>query len=70
MSKLIFASILMAAYLAGIAESKLSKTSALRQSIFYGYDNLVKPDDSVKVKFGISLLNLEYCPHKQVGNLS
>ena len=67
MSKIIFASILIAICFAGITESKLSKNSALRQSMFYGYDSLVKPDEAITVKFGISFLNLEYCPHKQVG---
>ncbi len=31
-----------------------------------GYDSLVKPDELVTIKFGISILNLEICPHKQV----
>ena len=47
-------------------DAKLSKLSALRQNIFHGYDNLVKPDDQVIAMLGITLLNLEICPHKQV----
>jgi hypothetical protein len=44
----------------------LTKLSALRQSVFLGYDKLVKPDEPVQVKFGVNLLNLDLCPHKQV----
>jgi len=47
----------------------VSKLSALRQSLFLGYDKLVKPDDPVKVHFGVNLLNLDICPHKQVWHL-
>ncbi len=47
----------------------LSKLSALRQSLFLGYDKLVKPDDQVTVHFGVNLLNLDICPHKQVWHL-
>lgn len=47
----------------------ISKLSALRQSLFLGYDKLVKPDDPVQVHFGVNLLNLDICPHKQVWHL-
>jgi hypothetical protein len=66
MANHIFASLLVAFCLISFGESKLSKTSALRQSIFADYDHLVKPDEQVTVKLGISILNLEICPHKQV----
>jgi hypothetical protein len=61
-----FAFLLVVICLIGFGESKLSKLSALRQSIFANYDHLVKPDEQVTVRFGIGLLNLEICPHKQV----
>jgi hypothetical protein len=69
MSKLIFVAIVVSAFFGAAVDAKLSKTSALRQAIFYGYDPLVKPDEKITVKFGISLLNLELCPHKQVNSV-
>ena len=44
----------------------LSTLSALRQSVFLSYDKLVKPEEPVSVQFGMNLLNLDLCPHKQV----
>jgi hypothetical protein len=46
----------------------ISKLSALRQSVFLGYDKLVLPDEPVKVRFGFTLLNIDVCPHKQVNS--
>ena len=43
-----------------------SKMSVLRSSVFHGYDKLVMPDSPMEVKFGITILNLHLCPHKQV----
>jgi hypothetical protein len=63
MSKLIL--ILLVVSLAEFSQA-FSKLSALRQSIFLGYDRHVLPDEPVKVKFGFNLLNLDVCPHKQV----
>ena len=66
MAKFFIIAILIAGLSGAAVEAKKSKLSLLRQTVFEGYDNLVKPDETVTVKFGISLLNLETCPHKQV----
>ena len=46
--------------------SAASKLSVLRSSVFHGYDRLVMPDTPVQVEFGVNILNLHLCPHKQV----
>ena len=66
MAKFFIIAILIAGLSGASVEAKKSKLSLLRQTVFEGYDNLVKPDETVTVKFGVSLLNLETCPHKQV----
>ena len=65
MSKLIL--ILIVISLAEFSQA-ISKLSALRQSVFLGYDKLVLPDEPVKVRFGFTLLNIDVCPHKQVNS--
>lgn len=66
MAKLFILAILISGLVGTSVEAKKSKLSLLRQTVFEGYDNLVKPDETITVKFGVSLLNLETCPHKQV----
>ena len=66
MAKYFITAIVISGLLGAAVEAKKSKLSLLRQTVFEGYDNLVKPDKTVTVKFGISLLNLDTCPHKQV----
>ena len=46
-----------------------SNLSTLRASLFHSYDKLVMPDSLVKVQLGMTLLNVDVCPHKQVVKL-
>ena len=70
MEKFFTIAILIAGLVVAAVDAKLSKQSLLRQTVFEGYDNLVKPDETITVKFGVTLLNLEACPHKQVSQLT
>ena len=66
MGKFFSVAILIYGLIGAAVEAKKSKQSLLRQTVFEGYDNLVKPDETISVYVGLSLLNLETCPHKQV----
>ena len=46
--------------------SASGQLSALRQYIFQGYDKLVKSDEALTVRFGLSLINLHLCTEQQV----
>ena len=66
MAQLFFIAILIFGFVNTAVEARASKLSLLRQTIFEGYDKLVKPDGIVKVRLGGAIINLETCPHKQV----
>ena len=50
---------------AGLAAAQ-SQKGRLRASLFEHYDKLVKADDQTTVRFALHLIDLGYCPHKQV----
>ncbi len=58
--------ILLVPLLASMELVGASKKGSLRASLFSSYDKRVKPDEEVKVKFGVSVQGLNYCPKYEV----
>ena len=44
----------------------VGQLSTLHKVVLDGYDKGAKPDGQIKVKFGMEILRVSLCPHKEV----
>lgn len=47
----------------------VGQLSTLHKVVLDGYDKGAKPDGQIKVKFGMEILRVSLCPHKEVCSL-